>query len=335
MACNSDEIDAIAICIELDRIFSQLINSIGDALLQGDRWIQVRVRRWVTKLKELTQNVVWKRNRNSYAKLLVDQLKHGGSLVEPFDVLPMEGHLPSLPLHMKCRFTPSSRSPSPAPSRPKQLGRARPEAQLRATSCSPAFVSPAAASYCRSQESARVLIPPGDMGRRESTRSLTPPGGMIRKQSAGLLTPQTDMARKHIYDVELGPYSSPRFGPGGRSYPQQVSEPLNKRSALVGVIPEVAVHALQTELEAHLNVAQELQWRLKHAEQEIAMQGQVLQSLPSGVDGHFIIDKPPDLRKTGSAVQRITVTKEQLDDILDHYIRPQSPRWSYRVDLLP
>ncbi len=50
-----------------------------------------------------TNNPVWKRNRNQYARLLLEQLRAGGALLEPFHVMPKEGALPTLQTYLTYR----------------------------------------------------------------------------------------------------------------------------------------------------------------------------------------------------------------------------------------
>lgn len=54
---------------------------------------KVRVNMWAKKLCQVTVNSVWKRNRNSYARTLLEMLELG-KLQTPFDRLPQQGHLP-------------------------------------------------------------------------------------------------------------------------------------------------------------------------------------------------------------------------------------------------
>lgn len=58
---------------------------------------------------------MWKKNRNAYAKLLLEQLRCG-KLAEPFNALPPDGPLPTLPKHTVYAFRPA-RSTSPPPQR--------------------------------------------------------------------------------------------------------------------------------------------------------------------------------------------------------------------------
>lgn len=59
-----------------------------------------------------TANVVWKKNRNAYARLLLEQLRCG-KLGEPFGGQPPGGPLPTLPKHLAYAFKPPRASGSP------------------------------------------------------------------------------------------------------------------------------------------------------------------------------------------------------------------------------
>eukprot|EP00798_Chlamydomonas_sp_ICE-L_P008244 gene8244-1513_t len=115
MSPSSEELGAISACIELDQSFLHTMRMVESMVPKTDKRSQIRVKQWIAKLKEPTNNVVWRRNRNNYARLLMEQLKSGGTLLEPFNALPKQGHLPTLPLYMKCRFIASPSSPSPTP----------------------------------------------------------------------------------------------------------------------------------------------------------------------------------------------------------------------------
>ena len=47
---------------------------------------------WMSKLKEYVSNKLWKKSRNDYAELLLEQV-YAGKLEYPFDKLPPEGDL--------------------------------------------------------------------------------------------------------------------------------------------------------------------------------------------------------------------------------------------------
>ncbi len=51
-----------------------------------------------------TQNLVWKRNRNLHARLLLEQLR-SGKLEAPFHQMPPEGGLPTMPNWLTYRYS--------------------------------------------------------------------------------------------------------------------------------------------------------------------------------------------------------------------------------------
>lgn len=65
-----------------------------------------------------TSNVVWKKNRNAFARLLLEQLR-SGRLAEPFHQMPPDGPLPTLPKHAAYAFAPQ-RAASPTGRREQQ-----------------------------------------------------------------------------------------------------------------------------------------------------------------------------------------------------------------------
>ena len=64
-----------------------------------DKHARIRTEAWAAKLSEDCYNVDWKRNRNTYARLLLEMVK-GGKFGEPFDLQPRPGPLPMLPAHL-------------------------------------------------------------------------------------------------------------------------------------------------------------------------------------------------------------------------------------------
>lgn len=90
-----------------------------------------------------TANVVWKKNRNAYARLLLEQLRCG-QLCEPFSAQPPGGPLPTLPKHLAYAFKPARTSGSP-----QAVVREPPQAQ------SVGAVPPAAGSATLAQAQSR------------------------------------------------------------------------------------------------------------------------------------------------------------------------------------
>ena len=64
---------------------------------------RIRVEQWSRKLCQATTNVVWKKNRNRYAILLLDQVLNN-RLEPPFTSLPPESGLVVMQLHDVVRF---------------------------------------------------------------------------------------------------------------------------------------------------------------------------------------------------------------------------------------
>lgn len=67
-------------------------NNIGDYSKQD----QLRVEKWVSKLARMTAHVEWKKNRNVYIDMLMQNVIEKKPLQSPFDKLPPQGNLPQL-----------------------------------------------------------------------------------------------------------------------------------------------------------------------------------------------------------------------------------------------
>jgi hypothetical protein len=57
--------------------------------------VKIRLNAWVSRLDGIIANPVWKRNRNSYAKL-INLMCQCEVIIEPFSALPPEGDIPNL-----------------------------------------------------------------------------------------------------------------------------------------------------------------------------------------------------------------------------------------------
>ncbi|KAL4548093.1 hypothetical protein Ndes2526B_g07296 [Nannochloris sp. 'desiccata'] len=79
----------------LESVFSKLGGEIKERSRILDKSLRVKIAAWLAKLSEETRNEVWKKNRNAYAKLLLEQLKCG-RLEEPFNANPPAAPLPTL-----------------------------------------------------------------------------------------------------------------------------------------------------------------------------------------------------------------------------------------------
>lgn len=54
---------------------------------------KIRIQQWSKKLCQVTTNPAWKRNRNTYAEILLEMV-YNSNLEEPFNKIPPEGALP-------------------------------------------------------------------------------------------------------------------------------------------------------------------------------------------------------------------------------------------------
>ncbi|KAK9806716.1 hypothetical protein WJX72_000383 [[Myrmecia] bisecta] len=111
---------------------------------------QVRVKLWLHKLGEKMSNVTWKKNRNMYARLLLEQLRCG-RLENPFHTNPPPGPLQMLPrwllypycnarqpgMHMSAKCTCSCSGSPPRAAMVGQPGRRPPATELADASWQP------------------------------------------------------------------------------------------------------------------------------------------------------------------------------------------------------
>ncbi|CAD8115781.1 unnamed protein product [Paramecium sonneborni] len=79
----------------MDEEFIKVMLSIEEAYQNLNKHQKIRVEAWTKKLCQVTTNEVWKKNRNLYARILLNQVSKG-ILSEPFDKRPPEGPLPKL-----------------------------------------------------------------------------------------------------------------------------------------------------------------------------------------------------------------------------------------------
>jgi len=83
-----------------DTKFLDLLDSIQECMEGIPKQLEIRIRRWVTKFCEPLSSTEWKRNRDAYAELLLNQLLQG-DIRQPFDKLPSDGPLGTLSNHLK------------------------------------------------------------------------------------------------------------------------------------------------------------------------------------------------------------------------------------------
>ena len=79
---------------KLDIEFNENMINISKNLIFLKKHEKIKVDFWIKKLYEFTSNLIWKRNRHKYTKLLSKMLKN--NLIKyPFDKFPPKGHLPN------------------------------------------------------------------------------------------------------------------------------------------------------------------------------------------------------------------------------------------------
>ncbi|KAL0038714.1 hypothetical protein WJX79_004605 [Trebouxia sp. C0005] len=88
----------------MDEVFSKVRVAIEQHSGLLKREAAVRLKVWLAKLSEQTNNPVWKKNRNAYSKLLLNQLKQG-CLEKPFNAAPPAGPLQTLPASLTYSFS--------------------------------------------------------------------------------------------------------------------------------------------------------------------------------------------------------------------------------------
>lgn len=88
----------------LDASFLRVIQEIEKSYKELSRPIRIRVEKWLEKLVSTGSNVMWKKQRNMYATLLLDMVAKK-RLTEPFNLLPPDGSLPQFPAYVRTSHT--------------------------------------------------------------------------------------------------------------------------------------------------------------------------------------------------------------------------------------
>lgn len=83
----------------LDRLFVSYLKEIERSYIGFPKQIRIRIEKWITKLANVGRNPVWRKNRNNYAKLLLNMVVIK-SLTEPFHIPPSDDPLPTLPAYL-------------------------------------------------------------------------------------------------------------------------------------------------------------------------------------------------------------------------------------------
>jgi len=79
----------------LDQEFIDCMLEIEKKYINFKKHDKIRIEQWTKKLCQVTTNVIWKKNRNLYGKLLLSNVLNR-NLQEPFTRGPPEGALPKL-----------------------------------------------------------------------------------------------------------------------------------------------------------------------------------------------------------------------------------------------
>lgn len=84
----------------LDHSFLKYLKEIEQCYITFPKALRIRIEKWISKLSSVGQNPVWRKNRNKYAKLLLNMVAIK-TLSEPFHTLPPEGPLGPLPVYLQ------------------------------------------------------------------------------------------------------------------------------------------------------------------------------------------------------------------------------------------
>ena len=82
----------------LDEEFAEALLKVEMLQERFNKHSRIRIDQWVKKMAAIQCNELWKRNRNSYIKLLVGSME-SDNLIEPFSRMPPQGSLPNLKEH--------------------------------------------------------------------------------------------------------------------------------------------------------------------------------------------------------------------------------------------
>jgi hypothetical protein len=84
---------------QMESTFIKCLHEIERSYIHLPKILRIRVEKWIEKLVATGNNVVWRKHRNAYARLLLNMVITR-NLSEPFNLLPPDGPLPSFPFHM-------------------------------------------------------------------------------------------------------------------------------------------------------------------------------------------------------------------------------------------
>lgn len=82
----------------LDEEFAAMLIRIENLTPKFDKHCRIRIMQWTKKLSGILCNEIWKRNRNSYTRLLLSSME-ADRLIDPFKKMPTQGSLPNMKEH--------------------------------------------------------------------------------------------------------------------------------------------------------------------------------------------------------------------------------------------
>eukprot|EP01031_Cornospumella_fuschlensis_P029458 gene29458-35557_t len=83
-----------------EEAFVRCLQEIERTYVHLPKSLRIRTEKWIEKLVSTGSNLVWRKHRNAYVRLLLNMVVTR-TFSEPFHVLPPEGPLPSFPAHVK------------------------------------------------------------------------------------------------------------------------------------------------------------------------------------------------------------------------------------------
>eukprot|EP01031_Cornospumella_fuschlensis_P029430 gene29430-35522_t len=83
-----------------EEAFVRCLQEIERTYVHLPKSLRIRTEKWIEKLVTTGSNLVWRKHRNAYVRLLLNMVVTK-TFSEPFHVLPPEGPLPSFPAHVK------------------------------------------------------------------------------------------------------------------------------------------------------------------------------------------------------------------------------------------
>ncbi|KAJ9516715.1 hypothetical protein QJQ45_027121, partial [Haematococcus lacustris] len=223
-------------------VMCQSCNKIERCVTHVDKLSRVRAKSWVALMREpQTNNVVWKRNRNHHAQLLLSQLE-SGTLAPPYRNVPPEGGLPTLQGWTRTRYTSPSRARHGRASSPDMLARRRDGLSMSLS-----------AGGCQEQQRGGRPSQPGSWDQPASQLQLShaaplpdqdqPTQSQPRTTSPLKPWPHTGAATGNLAQGgSAAAATASALTPAGHHAPPRPSAPSNSHTAATVLLPDVKQH---------------------------------------------------------------------------------------------